>query len=234
MGSTATMSGQVGKVKVLKSYAEEDPVKNYCLANSSPRHPVQQKLMQETMKLERSRMLGAPEVLALNTLLVQSLGAKKVLDVGVFTGASSLAAALALPKDGCVVACDVSDTHSELARRHWAEAGVADIIKLEIAPATETLSSLITAGQENTFDFAFIDADKGGYDDYYEMCLKLIRKGGIIAFDNTLLGGAVVNAEISRPDVVAVRKLNEKIAGDNRVRSVMMNIGDGYTLATKL
>merc|ERR1711992_118275 len=231
MGSTVRMSGQVGKV--FKSYQEEDPVKNYCLANSSPQHPVQHKLNQETMKLERGRMLGAPEVLALNSLLVQSLGAKKVLDVGVFTGASALAAALALPKDGSVVACDVSDTHSEMARRHWAEAGVADIIKLEIAPATETLGKLITAGQENTFDFAFIDADKGGYDDYYELCLKLIRKGGIIAFDNTLLGGAVVNLESSRPSVAAVRKLNEKIAGDDRVKSVMMNIGDGYTLVTK-
>merc|ERR1719225_1389153 len=198
--------------KVTKSYERDDPIKNYCLASSTPRNPVQQKLMQETIQLERGRMLGAPEVLALNTLLIQSLGAKKVLDVGVFTGASSLAAALALPKDGCVVACDIADTHSEMARRHWAEAGVADIIKLEIAPATETLANLITAGQENTFDFAFIDADKEGYDDYYELCLKLIRKGGIIAFDNTLQGGAVVNAEAIRPGVGAVRKLNEKIA----------------------
>merc|ERR1712038_1418459 len=231
MGSTVRMSGQVGKV--FKSYQEEDPVKNYCLANSTPRHPVQLKLMQETMKLERSRMLGAPEVLALNSLLVQSLGAKKVLDIGVFTGASSLAAALALPKDGMVVACDVSDTHSQLARRHWTEAGVSDLIKLEVAPATQTLGNLVAAGQENTFDFAFIDADEEGYDDYFELCLKLVRKGGIIAFDNTLLGGSVVNEESSRPGVGAVRKLNEKIAGDSRVRAVMMNIGDGYTLVTK-
>merc|ERR1711874_787891 len=234
MGSTATMSGQVGKVKVLKSYAEEDPVKNYCLANSSPRHPVQQKLMQETLKLSNGRMLGAPEVLALNTLLVQSLGAKKVLDIGVFTGASSLAAALALPKDGLVVACDVSDTHSQLARRHWTEAGVSDLIKLEVAPATQTLGNLVAAGQENTFDFAFIDADKEGYDDYFDLCLKLVRKGGIIAFDNTLLGGSVVNEESQRPAVGAVRKLNEKIGKDDRVRAVLMNIGDGYTLCTKL
>merc|ERR1712038_1802516 len=232
MGSTVRMSGQVGKV--FKSYQEEDPVKNYCLANSTPRHPVQLKLMQETMKLKRGRMLGAPEVLALNSLLVQSLGAKKVLDVGVFTGASALAAALALPKDGCVVACDISDTHSEMARLHWAEAGVADIIKLKIAPATETLGNLVAEGQGNTFDFAFIDADKEGYDDYYELCLKLIRKGGIIAFDNTLLGGAVVNVESQRPAVGAVRKLNEKIGKDGRVRAVLMNIGDGYTLCVKL
>ena len=142
-------------------------------------------------------MLGAPEVLALNTLLVQSLGAKKVLDVGVFTGASSLAAALALPKgsprfqifllilicsccvDGCVVACDVSDTHSELARRHWAEAGVADIIKLEIAPATETLGKLITAGQENSFDFAFIDADKVWEGEMLDREIILMNSGRI-------------------------------------------------------
>ena len=97
-----------------------------------------------------------------------------------------------LVTDGEVVACDVSDTHSELARRHWKEAGVDGIIRLVVAPATETLNGLIAAGQENTFDFAFIDADKTGYDDYFELCLKLIRKGGIIAFDNTLLSGAVV------------------------------------------
>merc|ERR1711963_814313 len=212
MGShRVTMSGP-GKVS--KSYQEVDPV--------------QQKLQQETLKLSNGRMLGAPEVLALNTLLVQSLAAKKVLDIGVFTGASSLAAALALPKDGEVIACDVSDTHSELAKRHWAEAGVADIIKLVVAPATETLDKLIKSGQENSFDFAFIDADKEGYDTYFEQCLKLIRKGGIIAFDNTLLGGAVVNADSQRPGVVAVRKLNEKIGKDARVRAVQMNIGDGY------
>merc|ERR1711936_159958 len=177
---TATMSGP-GVGKVSKSYQEVDHVKEYCLANSTAPHPVQQALMQETLKLSNGRMLGAPEVLALNTLLVQSLGAKKVLDIGVFTGASSLA-----------------------------------------------------AGQENTFDFAFIDADKDGYDDYFELCLKLVRKGGIIAFDNTLLGGSVVNEESQRPAVGAVRKLNEKIGKDGRVRAVLMNLGDGYTLCTKL
>merc|ERR1712241_180574 len=234
MGShQSAMSGR-GVGKVLKSYQEVDPVKEYCLANSTVPHSVQLKLQQETLKLQNGRMLGAPEVLALNTLLVQSLAAKKVLDVGVFTGASSLAAALALPKDGEVIACDVSDTHSELARRHWSEAGVADIIKLVVAPATETLDMLIESGQENSFDFAFIDADKEGYDTYFEQCLKLIRKGGIIAFDNTLLGGAVINSESQRPGVVAVRKLNEKIGKDARVRAVQMDIGDGYTLCAKL
>merc|ERR1712066_918254 len=198
-----TMSGP-GKVS--KSYQEVDPVKEYCLSNSTAPISVQQKLQQETLTLSNGRMLGAPEVLALNTLLVQSLAAKKVLDIGVFTGASSLAAALALPKDGEVIACDVSDTHDKL----------------------------IESGQENSFDFAFIDADKEGYDTYFEQCLKLIRKGGIIAFDNTLLGGAVVNADSQRPGVVAVRKLNEKIGKDARVRAVQMNIGDGYTLCAKL
>merc|ERR1712066_174906 len=190
-----TMSGP-GKVS--KSYQEVDPVKEYCLSNSTAPISVQQKLQQETLKLSNGRMLGAPEVLALNTLLVQSLAAKKVLDIGVFTGASSLAAALALPKDGEVIACDVSDTHSELAKRHWAEAGVADIIKLVVAPATETLDKLIESGQENSFDFA------------------------------------LVNADSQRPGVVAVRKLNEKIGKDARVTAVQMNIGDGYTLCSKL
>merc|ERR1711953_1346828 len=151
----ATMFGQVGQVKVTKSYEEEDPVKNYCLANSTSRHPVQHKLMQETITLERGRMLGAPEVLALNSLLIRSLGAKKVLDVGVFTGASILAAALAMPSDGMVFACDVSEEFTSLARGYWKEAGVDDKIRLVLAPATETLSNLVENGEENTFDFAF-------------------------------------------------------------------------------
>merc|ERR1711973_649444 len=232
MGShRVTMSGP-GKVS--KSYQEVDPVKDYCLSNSTAPISVQQKLQQETLKLSNGRMLGAPEVLALNTLLVQSLAAKKVLDIGVFTGASSLAAALALPKDGEVIACDVSDTHSELAKRHWAEAGVADIIKLVVAPATETLDKLIESGQENSFDFAFIDADKEGYDTYFELCLKLIRKGGIIAFDNTLRDGKVLNENDTGVDLVAIRKLNEKLGKDTRVNTSLLNIGDGYTLVTKL
>jgi len=224
--------------RVFKSYDQEDPVKNYCLANSSPQHPVQLKLIEETMKHSRYKMLGAPEVINMNALLIKSLGGKKVIDVGVFTGASSLGAALALPEDGVVVACDVSEEFTAIGRPFWREAGVEHKIKLTIAPAADTLAKLVAAGEENTFDFAFIDADKPGYDTYFELCLKLMRKGGIIAFDNTLQGGKVVSEDTPddnwREGVLAIRRLNEKLGRDSRVTTVMMNIGDGYTLATKL
>ena len=156
-------------------------------------------------------MMGAPEVISLNALLMRSLAAKKVIDVGVFTGASSLAAALALPEgrhrsdlrlhtgydvyillDGVVVACDVNEDFTNIAKKFWSEAGVSHKIRLKIAPATDTLTALVSAGEKDTFDFAFIDADKEGYDSYYELCLLLMRKGGIIAFDNTLWDGKVV------------------------------------------
>merc|ERR1711884_368294 len=176
-------------MSVNKSYDTNDPVKNYCLAHSSPLHPVQVKLNQETMKHSRYRMLGAPEVISMNALLIKSLGGKKVLDIGVYTGASSLGAALALPDDGIVHALDVSEEFTSIGKPFWKEAGVEHKIKLTIAPAAESLTKLVEAGEENTFDFAIIDADKTGYDTYYELCLKLMRKGGIVAFDNTLQGG---------------------------------------------
>jgi len=220
--------------KVSKSYYDTDPVKDYCIQHSTPLHPVQKKLIEETLQHSRSRMMGAPEVISLNALLIKSLSAKKVIDVGVFTGASSLAAALALPSDGVVVACDVSEDFTNIARKFWAEAGVSDKINLKIAPASETLSALVSSGEKDSFDFAFIDADKEGYDSYYELCLLLLRKGGIVAFDNTLWDGKVVSNEDQSPDTVALRKLNQKIAGDGRVMAVQMNVGDGVTLCTKL
>jgi len=222
------------RTAVKKSYELLDPVKEYCIKHSTPLHPVQIKLLEETLKHPRSGMLGAPEIISLNGLLIRSLGGKKVLDIGVFTGASSLAAALALPQDGVVIACDISEEYTNIGKTFWAEAGVADKIKLKIAPAAETLKELINSGEGGTFDFAFIDADKTGYAEYFELCLTLMRKGGIIAFDNTLWGGSVVGEEDMSPDTVALRELNEKIASDGRVVAVQMSIGDGYTLVTKL
>merc|ERR1712095_235285 len=177
--------------------------------------------MEETLNHPRGMMLGAPEVLSLNAAFLKALKAKKVIDVGVFTGASSLAAALALPDDGRVIACDINEDFTNIARKFWKEANVENTIKLEIAPATDTLQKLVDAG-------------KGGYDSYFELCLKLMRKGGIIAFDNTLWNGNVVGDEVQSPDVVAMRKLNPMLSKDTRVNVVLMNIGDGYTLATKL
>merc|ERR1719229_1278027 len=216
--------------KVSKSYYEEDPVKNYCIAHSSPLHPVQQKLIEETLKHTRSAMMGAPEVTNLNAVLIRSLGAKKVLDIGVFTGASSLAAALALPDDGIVVGCDVSEDFTARARKYWQEAGVENKVHLKIAPATETLQKLVDNNEAGTFDFAFIDADKQNYDSYYELSLTLLRKGGIIAIDNVLWRGLVITNEDQSADTEALRKLNKKLSEDTRVKVVMINIGDGCTL----
>lgn len=225
------------KVKVAKSYmAGGDPVKSYCLEHSSPLNKVQEKLMNDTLKHPRFRMLGAPEVICLNGAIIKALKAKKVIDVGVFTGASTLAAAVALPPDGKVVACDISEEYTRQAETYWKEAGVDDKVDLRIAPAGETLKSLIDDGQAETFDFAFIDADKTGYDSYYELCLQLLKSGGVIAFDNTLWSEKVLKPpEECDVDTLALKRLNDKLAKDHgRAYVVQLNVGDGYTIAVKL
>lgn len=229
---TGTSSSQTPAVS--KSYGTKDVVKDYCIKNSTPLHPVQKKLFDETLKHKWGRMMGAPEVISMNALLIRSLLAKKVIDVGVFTGASTLAAALALPEDGKVVACDVSKEFTDIARGFWAEAGVENKINLVLAPATQTLQALVDQGEAGTFDFAFIDADKTGYDSYYELCLRLMRKGGIVAIDNTLWSGRVLDEEDNTTDTIALKQLNNKLAKDDRVMVVQVNVGDGYTMATKL
>eukprot|EP00088_Acartia_fossae_P063086 TRINITY_DN7667_c0_g1_i2.p1 TRINITY_DN7667_c0_g1~~TRINITY_DN7667_c0_g1_i2.p1 ORF type:complete len:233 (+),score=52.57 TRINITY_DN7667_c0_g1_i2:99-797(+) len=229
--------------QVKKSYYEANPVKQYCLDHSTPQHPVQRKLIQETLEMKGIdvNMMGAPEIVSLNALFIKNMGAKKVIDVGVFTGASSLAAALALPKDGKVLALDVNDDFSRRAEKYWEEAGVRDKIELVLAPATETLQKkLDTAGEAGSYDFAFIDADKPSYDSYYELCLKLLRPGGMIAFDNTLYKGRVLKEDVvylenGEVDIntESFKVLNKKISEDTRVTAVMMNIGDGLTLVVK-
>lgn len=240
-----TGSGQWGlnaftkknKKKVFKSYLAKDPVKSYCLDHSTPFNEIQKKLMVETLKNQpRGFMLGAPEVLSLNTAFVKALKAKKVIDVGVFTGASTLAAALALPEDGKVIACDVNEDFTRFAKSYWKEAGVEQKVDLIIAPATKTLQNLLDDGQEGTFDFAFIDADKTNYDSYYELCLKLLRSGGVIAFDNVLWKGKVLKpSEACDEETLALKRLNDKLAKDqDRSFVVQINVGDGYTIAVKL
>ena len=214
--------------------------------------------MEETLNHPRGMMLGAPEVLSLNAAFLKALKAKKVIDVGVFTGASSLAAALALPEDGKVIACDINEDftrfvlkiittlfdmylkylfiYTSLAKSFWKQAGIEQKVDLTIAPATQTLQKLLDDGQEGTFDFAFIDADKAGYDDYYELCLKLLRSGGIIAFDNTLWSSKVLKpAEACDDTTLVLKRLNDKLAKDHdRSFVVQLNVGDGYTIAVKL
>lgn len=166
-------------------------------------------------------------------LLLKLIGAKKTLEVGVFTGYSSLCTALAIPADGMVYACDVSEEWTSVARRYWAEAGVADKITLKLAPANETLDALLADGHAGTFDFAFIDADKTNYDGYYERALKLVRKGGLLVFDNMLWYGKVADQSVTDADTVALRALNAKLHQDERVFASLIGVGDGMNLAIK-
>jgi predicted O-methyltransferase YrrM len=191
-------------------------------------------LRQETASHPMARMQIAPEQGQFLALLVQLMGAKKTLEIGVFTGYSSLAVALALPSDGTLVACDSSEEYTAIARRYWQKAGVADKIELHLAPALETLDNLIAQKQENTFDFAFIDADKSNYPNYYERALRLIRPGGLIAIDNVLWGGKVADSEVRDNRTQVIRELNQKLHRDPRVVISLLPIADGLTLALKV
>lgn len=214
----------------LKSYSSKDPLVKYTVDNSLRLTDAQKKLMEATLKRPRYQMLGAPEVLQLNSNLIKAIGGKKVLDVGVFTGASTLAAALALPPDGEVHAFDINEENVNIGKPFWREAGVENMIRLHIGPAKNSLQKLLDEGHAGTFDFAFIDADKTGYDGYYEQCLVLLRRGGIIAFDNTLFNGRVLDHNNQEPNTVAIRKLNEKLKDDQRINLSFLNVGDGLSL----
>src|SRR5580704_10015992 len=215
-----------------------DPrVLDYVL-NTSVREPdVLARLRRETASHPESRFQIPPEQGQLFQVLIRLSGARRVIEVGVFTGYSSLAMALALPPDGRIVACDISDEYTRTARRYWAEAGVIGKIDLRIAPAKETLDSLIAAGESGSFDFAFIDADKTGYPGYYEQCLQLVRAGGLVSLDNMLSRGRVLegsdHADTEDADVIALRHMNEFIHRDGRVDALLLPLGDGLTLAVK-
>jgi len=166
-------------------------------------------------------------------LLVRLIGARRTIEIGVFTGYSALCVALALPDDGYVLACDVSDEYTRIGRPFWQQAGVAHKIELRLAPARQTLDARLAAGEAGTFDFAFIDADKSGYDAYYEAALVLLRDGGLVAIDNTLWSGHVADPAHDDEDTVALRRLNDKIRADARVDMCLLSVGDGVTLARK-
>jgi len=191
------------------------------------------RLREETARLKAGRMQIAPDQGQFMAMLVRMLRARRALEIGVFTGYSSLCVARALGEGGELVACDVNEEWTAIARRYWAEAGVADRIDLRLAPATQTLDRLIAEGRSGSFDFAFIDADKQNYDAYYERCLTLIRPGGLITVDNVLWGGSVIDPADVSEDTVAIRALNAKIGKDHRVEAVLLSIGDGLTLALK-
>jgi predicted O-methyltransferase YrrM len=195
--------------------------------------PLQRRLRDETAKLPNAGMQIGADQGAFLALLVRLMGARRALEIGTFTGYSALAVATALPADGRLVCCDVSDEWTQIARRYWREAGIAERIDLRLAPAAETLRDLLKDSGPGSFDFAFIDADKTGYDGYYEACLMLLRPGGLMAFDNTLWSGAVADPAKNDPDTVALRALNLKARDDPRVSSCQVSIGDGVLLALK-
>ena len=191
------------------------------------------RLREETSRLERANMQIAPEQGQFMALLAETLDARKALEIGTFTGYSALVVALAMHPDGRLIACDVSEEWTAIGRRYWEEAGVGDKIDLRLGPATSTLDELLAAGGAGTFDFVFIDADKTGYDDYYERSLRLLRPGGLMAIDNVLWNGNLYDLTITDADTVAIRALNEKLHADERVSISLVPIGEGLTLARK-
>jgi caffeoyl-CoA O-methyltransferase len=206
---------------------------DYLLSISLREPDILRQLRDETAHHPRAMMQIAPEQGQFMALLVQLLGAQKTLEVGVFTGYSSLCVALSLPANGTIVACDVSEEYTAIARRYWEAAGVAHKINLRLAPALSTLDELLASGQAGTFDFAFIDADKANYQAYYERSLQLIRSGGLIAIDNVLWSGRVADSEIQDNQTRCIRALNERLHQDERVTLSLVPIADGLTLALK-
>jgi predicted O-methyltransferase YrrM len=206
----------------------------YLLSVSLDEPEILTKLREETSQHPMSVMQIAPEQGQFMALLVRLMGAKKTLEVGVFTGYSSLVVALNLPPEGRIVACDLDESYTAIARRYWQQAGVAHKIDLRIAPALETLKQLIAEGQAGTFDFAFIDADKRNYQHYYELALQLVRTGGSIAIDNVLWSGRVADLQDRDKRTQAIRDFNQTLSQDTRVKISLIPIADGLTLALKL
>lgn len=211
-----------------------DELYHYMLSVSLREPPVLQELRLTTNQLAMRVMQICPEQGQFMRWLVELMGARKTLEVGVFTGYSSLSVALALPEDGKLIACDVSEEWTTIAREFWHKAGVEHKIKLHLAPALETLDTLIEQGESGSFDFAFIDADKSNQENYYEKILVLLRRGGVVALDNAFRDGKVLEATNSKDkSVIAVDNLNKKLVHDERVSLSLIPIGDGLTLARK-
>jgi predicted O-methyltransferase YrrM len=206
-----------------------DELNEYLVRLGTREPEILRRLREETASLPQRSMQIGPDQGAFMAMLVRLTDAYRCLEIGTFTGYSSIAVGLALPPHGKMVCCDVSREWTDIARRYWTEAGLTDRIELRLAPAAETLDALLAEGA--TFDFAFIDADKPGYDTYYEGCLRLVRSGGLITIDNVLWSGRVADPSVEDEDTNAIRALNEKIAADARVDAMILPIGDGLTLA---
>jgi predicted O-methyltransferase YrrM len=216
-----------------KSIDLNESIYNYLLSVSLKEAPILQELRRETANLPNAVMQIAPEQGQFMALLTKLLNVRKALEVGVFTGYSSLCVALAMPADGKLIACDVSEEYTNMARRYWQKAGVAEKIDLQIAPALDTLDSLIAAGEGDSFDFAFIDADKSNYANYYDRILQLIRPKGLILVDNVLWSGKVADSKVNDRRTIQIREFNENLYRDDRLDISLLPIADGLTLAMK-
>jgi predicted O-methyltransferase YrrM len=211
----------------------DERLNEYLVRSGQTEHPVAAKLRLLTAAMPNASMQIAPEQGQLLAMLARLVNARRTLEIGTFTGYSALWVALALPSDGRLIACDVSAEWTAIARRHWEEAGVGGKIELRLGSAADSLKALERDGRTGEFDLAFIDADKDGYDEYYERSLRLLRGGGVIVFDNVLWSGRVADPAVQDADTKALRALNAKIAGDARVDKVMLPVGDGMTIARK-
>jgi caffeoyl-CoA O-methyltransferase len=216
-----------------RTFTLPDALYDYLVSVSLRESDVLCRLRRETAGLERAHMQIAPEQGQFMALLARLMGARRCLEVGVFTGYSALCVAAALPADGRLLACDVNEEWTAIARRYWREAGLAERIELRIAPALETLDHLLADGEAGRFDFAFIDADKPNYGNYYERALTLLRPGGLLSVDNTLWYGRVADAANHDADTEAIRSFNAALAHDPRIELSLVPIGDGMTLALK-
>ncbi|MDA3932862.1 MAG: class I SAM-dependent methyltransferase [Gammaproteobacteria bacterium] len=211
----------------------EPGIADYVSRHTSAEPALAKDLREQTAAMPQANMQISADQGQLLQLLLRLMGARRCLEIGVFTGYSSMLAAWALPDDGQIVACDISAEWTDIARDYWQRAGVAEKIDLRLQPAAQTLRQLLADGAVASFDFAFIDADKVSYDEYYELCLQLVRPGGLIMFDNVLWSGRVVLDSIQDDDTQALQQLNRKLANDDRVQTLMLAMADGISLVLK-
>lgn len=216
-----------------RSLGISDTLHRYLVEATLREPPLLRELREETSRLSASNMQIAPEQGQFMALLAELVGARRAIEIGTFTGYSALCVARALPADGRLIACDISEEYTSVARRYWERAGIAGKIDLRVAPAIETLDRLLADGQSGSFDFGFIDADKQNYDAYYERTLALLRPGGLLAVDNVLWDGQVADPTDTTPETTAIRALNTRIREDERVSMSLVPVGDGLLLARK-